>query len=360
MTDKCQIKSAPKFLQLFSHNRHTLAWCAVYFLLFLQGIRFDIYFSLISATLTTGWMLLLYSLVRKILIKKLLQNHRALFYYIISFTLICFMMRFSVTLEIIAFKFVTQFIHIEIPPRLLEAPAEQNLIFPYFRMGVLLIGTFAVSTISYLLEKSKNDQKQANALMNEKLDMELRYLKAQINPHFLFNALNNIYSLVYTNDDNAAESILKLSEMLRYVTDECQADKISISKEVKYIDNFIDFQLLRMESYPNIEFSKDIVNPEFKIPPMILQPLVENAFKHSRLENNNKGYVKIDLRQNDKQLIFTTENSQSACVFSNQKERSGIGVNNVQKRLELAYGENYSFNVDSDSHHYKVEIVINL
>ena len=190
--------------------------------------------------------------------------------------------------------------------------------------------------------------------------MELRFLKAQINPHFLFNALNNIYSLVYTNDENAAESILKLSEMLRYVTDECQADKISISKEIKYIDNFIDFQLLRMEKHPDIIFNKNITNTDFKIPPMIFQPLVENAFKHSRLENNNSGYVKIELLQNDKQLIFTTENSQQACVFNNQKERSGIGVGNVQKRLELAYGKDFTFNIDNTSQQYKVEIVINL
>ena len=172
--------------------------------------------------------------------------------------------------------------------------------------------------------------------------------------------MNNIYSLVYTNDENAAESILKLSEMLRYVTDECQTDKISISKELKYIENFIDFQLMRMENHPNIEFVREIRNPDFKIPPMILQPLIENCFKHSRLENSKEGYVKISVIQQDRELLFIAENNQSSCVFNKQTERGGIGVENVRKRLDLAYGSRYSFDVENNSQFYKVELHIKL
>ena len=190
--------------------------------------------------------------------------------------------------------------------------------------------------------------------------MELKYFKAQINPHFLFNALNNIYSLVYTNDENAPESILKLSEMLRYVTDECQTDFISISKEIKYIDNYIDFHLMKLENQPKITFTKDIRNPEFKLPPMILQPLIENSFKHSRLENNKDGYINISVVQNENEFIFSAENSQSFCTFNGSKERSGIGIFNVKKRLELAYGDKYNLEIENNNQFYKIELIIKI
>ena len=114
-----------------------------------------------------------------------------------------------------------------------------------------------------------------------------------------------------------------------------------------------------MEVHPNIEFHTNIYNPEFKIPPMILQPMVENAFKHSRLENNRDGYVKITINQKDSNFEFITENSQST-FMNNNKERSGIGIANVRKRLDLVFGNNYKLLIDNNDKYYKVELKVNV
>lgn len=349
-------KEKSHFLQFISRHQYSLVWIGVYLFLFASGSRFDWVISLISSTICISFMLFLDRFVRCILIPKLLIPHRQLFYYAASLAFVTTMVWVAVHFEIFIFTIL-------IEHKLVELPEEMNrpqLIYPIFKMVILFLGTFTITTVSYLLSQTKEAGRKNDLLKNEKLDMELRYLKAQINPHFLFNALNNIYSLVYTNDENAAESILKLSEMLRYVTDECQTDKISISKEVKYIENFIDFQLMRMEESPDIEFRKQICNPEFKMPPMIFQPLIENCFKHSRLETNKNGYIRIAIIQTEKELTFVTENSQSACVFNKQQERGGIGIGNVQKRLQLAYGKNFTFHVENNSHFYKTELKIKL
>ncbi|MEG0949336.1 MAG: histidine kinase [Bacteroidales bacterium] len=349
-------KEKSHFLQFVSRHQYSLVWIGLYLFLISSGSRFDWLISLISSTIAICFMLFLDRFVRCVLIPKLLVAHRQMYYYVASLGAVIFLVWLSIHSEI--FIFTTLLRH-----HLVSFPDEINkpeLIYPIFKMVILFLGTFTVTTISYLLSQTKEATRKNDMLKNEKLDMELRYLKAQINPHFLFNALNNIYSLVYTNDENAAESILKLSEMLRYVTDECQTDKISISKEVKYIENYIDFQLMRMEGVPDIEFRKEIRNPEFKLPPMIFQPLIENCFKHSRLESNQKGYIRISIVQTDKELTFITENSQSACVFNKQQERGGIGIGNVQKRLALAYGKNFTFHIENNSHFYKTELKIKL
>ncbi|MEG1586836.1 MAG: histidine kinase [Bacteroidales bacterium] len=350
------MKDKNPFLQFVARHQYSLVWMGIYLFLISSGLRFDWMISVISSTIAICFMLLLDRFVRCVLIKKLLRPHRQFLYYGASFITVCILVWAAVKIEFWIFGILISNNLIIIS----EEMSKPEMIYPMFKMVVLFLGTFSVTTVSYLLSQTKEASRKNDLLKNEKLDMELRYLKAQINPHFLFNALNNIYSLVYTNDENAAESILKLSEMLRYVTDECQTDKISISKEVKYINNYIDFQRMRMESHPNIEFHKEIRNPDFKLPPMILQPLIENCFKHSRLENNRNGFIRISLIQTEKELIFVTENSQTACVFNKQSERGGIGVVNVQKRLDLAYGRKYSFHIENNSQFYRTELKIKL
>ncbi|MDO5571675.1 MAG: histidine kinase [Bacteroidales bacterium] len=345
--------SKSTLLNFISKHKSGGLWVALFIILFSGGLHVDWLISLISASISVLSMLILDRIVRCILIKELLRNHRQFFYYLIGFITITITVYLEVKFEIFIFKSLYEKNLIKIP----ELKNNVGLIYPVFKISLLLLATFTISTVSYFLTKSKET---TTALENEKLDMELRYLKAQINPHFLFNALNNIYSLVYTNDENAPESILKLSEMLRYVTDECQIDKISIDKEINYIDNFIDFQLMRMEVHPNITFKKDIKNADFILPPMILQPFIENSFKHSRLESNKEGYINIEICQNEKEFYFMAENSQSPCTFHKQTERSGIGIINVKKRLDLAYRKNYTLNIENNSQFYRVELRIKL
>lgn len=344
-------------LQFVTRHQYAIVWLGVYLFLFAAASRYDWVSAMISSAVAVSFMLFLDRFVHNILIPKLLRPHRQYLYYGASLCLVLILVWCAVNLDILIYTTRFQYDMGEIPP---PSAKKGQIIFPVFKNVVLFLGTFTVTTVSYLLSKTKEATRKNDRLQNEKLDMELRYLKAQINPHFLFNALNNIYSLVYTNDENGPESILKLSEMLRYVTDECQTDKISISKEVKYIENYIDFQLMRMEGTPDITFHPEIRNLEFKLPPMIFQPLIENSFKHSRLETNPKGYIRISLVQTEHELVFTTENSQSSCIFNNQTERGGIGIANVRKRLELAYGDDFTLDIDNNAKFYKTVLTIKL
>lgn len=217
----------------------------------------------------------------------------------------------------------------------------------------------ALTIIFYYQNQAKKDEIANEQLKSEKLDMELRYLKSQINPHFLFNALNNIYSLVYTKDDKAADSVLKLSQMLRYVLVECQAVVIPLYKEANYIDNYIDFQMMSIDGDRDVKLDKDIECTDYLIAPMILQPIVENCFKYTRLDLNRDGFVHFKMVQKEGEFWFSAANSVNRSdIVIMQKKKSGIGLINVQKRLMLHYGNNYQFNIKQTTDTYTVTIHI--
>ena len=167
--------------------------------------------------------------------------------------------------------------------------------------------------------------------------------------------------MVYTHDDNAADGVLKLSEMLRYVLVDCQAEIIPLSKEINYIENFIDFQMMRMGGERDVVLEQDIEKEDFMIAPMLLQPIIENCFKYSRLETHPEGYVHISIHQSGSSFRFVAENTvaSNALPFVGKKgaeEKSGIGQKNVQQRLMLHYGESYNFDIEQDNGIYKVKI----
>lgn len=168
--------------------------------------------------------------------------------------------------------------------------------------------------------------------------------------------------MVYTHDDNAADGVLKLSEMLRYVLVDCQAEMIPLSKEIKYVENFIDFQMMRMNGNRDVKLMKDIENENYMIAPMLLQPIIENCFKYSRLETHPKGYVYIDISQKDNKFTFVAQNTIApnamVLISGNEEKKSGIGQGNVRQRLMLHYAENYVFDIEQTEKLYKVTIVI--
>lgn len=337
-----------------------IAWCVVFlfFLLLLWGE--GLLFSIIHASFVTATLILMSFIESKILVKYFLERKKVAMFYFLNFILVLGTAWISVFFEFNMVSIMKNFLPYELPQ---PKNAPEKFVVPYLIRLILFTAVVAVSVITNLQISDREKSRIMNELKSEKLDMELRYLKSQINPHFLFNALNNIYSLAYTHDDSAPASVLKLSEMLRYVMVDCQADNISIEKEVKYIENYIDFQLLRIEGDANVKFDKKIENYGFKMPPMILQPIIENSFKHSRLENDPDGYVCFSLEQTGCYLTFVSENS----VKSNfivpsgaqvKKVDSNIGLQNVKRRLNLYYGNDYSFEIKNNDNKYRVTIVI--
>ncbi|WPR71931.1 sensor histidine kinase [Flavobacterium sp. NG2] len=222
-----------------------------------------------------------------------------------------------------------------------------------------------IITVSYILtifvETFSFAQKKEEDLIlskSETMETELKFLKSQINPHFLFNSLNNIYALSAIDPQKTQDSILYLSDMLRYVLYECEKPMVAIEKEVTYIEDFIKlFELKSSKSYPiTTQFS--IENPQLQIVPMLLIPFVENAFKHSNIHNTQESFIEIKIETTGEMILFEIENSLNKAPISKDKV-GGIGIRNVQKRLSLLYPEKHELVIRENQDTYKVVLKIN-
>ena len=198
-----------------------------------------------------------------------------------------------------------------------------------------------------------------NKIMEEKKELEMKILKSQINSHFLHNALNNIYSMIYFgNKDDAAKYVMKLSQMLRYVLDDCEADYVPISGEIKYIENFIDFQKSRFETAKNVTFNYvKRCDGEVLIPPMTFQPLIENCFKHCPLQDNDS-FIHVEIIVGKSEIKYVSANTRARIKQSADMNSNGIGIENLKNRLHLNYKDDYSLSVSDKGDVYKTELVI--
>lgn len=333
--------------------RNGVIWIALFVIFFAVHSNGDFLFRTLSSLCFVGMEVLLVSFINKVLIEHFLKWSKVVLLILLSILVIPFWAAASTAIDICLLHLIT------------KRPFAEIVVFPFsfvvFMVRLIwFIATYAIVLIFYYQRKENEEKTVSDQLKSEKLDMELRYLKSQINPHFLFNALNNIYSMVYTHDDNAADGVLKLSEMLRYVLVDCQAEMIPLSKEIKYIDNFIDFQMMRMGGHRDVSFTKDVEKEDFLIVPMLLQPIVENCFKYSRLETHPDGYIHISFAQKGSHFCFVAENTVAenakALLPVKEEKKSGIGLMNVRQRLMLHYGENYVFEIEQDTEIYKVKI----
>ena len=197
----------------------------------------------------------------------------------------------------------------------------------------------------------------AQTLQLEKQAAELNFLKSQTNPHFLFNTLNNIYSLTKYRPDLAPESILRLSKILRYMLYEASGSFIPVEKELTIIENYIDLEKLRYDDSLQINFSRNIEDMKQAIPPLLLIPFVENAFKHGVSETRGEKFVDIHLSIHQKKLAFIVKNSSE--VLGSAPVKENIGLSNVQRQLKLLY-EDYDLSLQQDKGIFVAILKINL
>jgi two-component sensor histidine kinase len=225
-----------------------------------------------------------------------------------------------------------------------------NTFFPAFFV-------FTVSTAIKISNEWFKTEKQKKEMENEKLHAELAFLKSQVNPHFLFNILNNICSLARKKSDDTENAVIKLSQIMRYMLSESQDEKVNLEKEVEYLKNYIELQQLRVSGKVKINFSVEGSPGILLIEPMLLIPFVENAFKHgiSYAEDSEIG---IFLKISENELDFRTENS----IFRNGNEivasDSGTGLKNVLRRLELLYPGKHEILITDNGKRYIVELKI--
>lgn len=199
----------------------------------------------------------------------------------------------------------------------------------------------------------------AQQLRIEKQEAELNYLKSQTNPHFLFNTLNNIYSLAKDKSDLAPESILRLSKILRFMLYETGGAYIGIEQEIKIIDDYIALEKLRYDDSLSVQFKYAIEDPKLPIPPLLLIPLVENAFKHGVSETRNQPFIDIQLSANQQQLAFLVKNSTDKVPEAERAVKENIGLSNLRRQLELLYRD-YELSVQQAESVFTTRLNINL
>ena len=219
----------------------------------------------------------------------------------------------------------------------------------------LVFGLYAFFA-RFLIEWFKT-QKQKSDLINQTQASELSLLRSQINPHFLFNTLNNIYSLVYKKSDDAPEAVMKLSSIMRYTLYDSNTDKVLLEKEIEYLKSFIELQQLRLKKENFVEFS---INGDIKgimITPMVFISFVENAFKHGSKKVTSPGIV-ITLTINESKTVFEVMNYMVKDDAINKDVAGGIGLQNIKRRLELIYKDNYKLEIKNQDDQFIVKLEI--
>lgn len=211
-----------------------------------------------------------------------------------------------------------------------------------------------ISSLIWFLDYSVRIDKENRTLLQQKNEAEMSLLKSQINPHFIFNTLNNIYSLVNQKSDKSLNAIEKLGDLLRFSTTEIRKDFTSLHSEIQYLKNYIDLESLRISTPENILFEAKTENKDLKIAPMILIPFVENAFKHGNLRNFP---LEISIETKANQLLFHQKNK----ISNLEKDKSsGIGIENVKKRLSIIYPDKHQLEILNDGEFYEVNLMVNL
>ena len=246
--------------------------------------------------------------------------------------------------------------------RPIDVPHFENrpVIMIYFGRLMTSIPPLIISALIYKSLQLRKKSEESFELQNKMLQAETKALKAQINPHFLFNSLNNIYSLAQMKSEKTGDAILHLSDILRFVTYESEKDKVSLDAELRQIRNFIQLQFLKDDNIKNVNIEIPESAPaELKIAPMLLLPFIENSFKHSNFENSAKGWIKISILVNENHLIMRLENSANLCA-GKKDGIGGVGMENVKKRLSLIYPNEHTLSIRQDQEKYSVLLDIKL
>ncbi|MBN1186592.1 MAG: histidine kinase [Bacteroidales bacterium] len=228
---------------------------------------------------------------------------------------------------------------------------------PFFFAYDLLLFYFASFSLRFI-QKWKDDEEHKSELEKEKISTELSFLKQQINPHFLFNSLNSIYSLSLSKSEAATSSILKLSSILRYVLYESENKVVTLKDELKIIEDYIELQKLRLTDKVKLEVSIYGEPENYQIEPFILIPLIENAFKYGA-DNIYPSFIKISVTILAQKLDVTIQNK-IVIKSNNGSNNSGIGIKNIERRLELLYPDDFIFITNTTNDIFTVHLELKL
>jgi len=282
-----------------------------------------------------------------------------IFYYLNSLVLIPLLLSRQKRMEyaLSVFGCVLIYLMLTVIPLLIlrpEVPVNRGWIIS----SVLLIAlVFIASGIGQIIDLWFLSEKRSKEIEYERKLNELSFLKAQINPHFLFNTLNNIYSLASRKSDQTPEAILKLSEMMRYVMSDAKQDVVPLGKEIEYITRFIDLQKMRLTDKVHVSFQVIGNDAEISIAPLILMPFIENAFKYG-VSTHEESLISITISIEANKIVLVTTNR----VFNYSNiltESTGIGIVNTKRRLDLLYPGKHRLMIDESNNNYVVQLELN-
>ncbi|WP_153799753.1 sensor histidine kinase [Foetidibacter luteolus] len=238
-----------------------------------------------------------------------------------------------------------------------------NACFNFF-LGNALPSTCAIITLTMSIKLTKkwlHTKKRQQLLEKEKLETELKFLRNQFNPHFLFNTINSIFFLIHKDPGMASSSLAKFSDLLRYQLYECNDVQIPLTKELAYLNNYIELEKLRQSNYINICSNiEELGAGAFTIAPFIIMPFVENAFKHVSRNGDKSDWINIQLQLSETCLDFRIANSKASVETKDLLGHGGIGLQNVQRRLELIYPGKHELDIINGGDSFEVELHIEL
>lgn len=263
-----------------------------------------------------------------------------------------------VVVAIIVFGFIKYVVGLYYQPFVLVRENGHTMVFwQYFVSTIFTSLTFVFlsTALKFANDWFLNERIQRD-LENQRLSAELSFLKSQINPHFLFNSLNSIYSLAYQRSETTPEAILKLSEIMRYMLYECNDNKVSLSKELQYLQNYIDLQKIRFGKKAYIDYKIIGTVDGQQIVPLLLIAFIENAFKHG-IANDPETPIQLLIEVDDTRLHFYIQNKKHN---NNRDSQGGIGLINVKRRLDLLYTGKYKLEIADTPESYTSELWIDL
>lgn len=331
-------------------SRHLLYWVAYVFLFTilwgLQDLDFKKSFILELINLPLK-IVLVYFCLEVLMPEYLFKRKFFLFFLFLFLTLILIaLLQRVVDNTIVLHYFFTDWERFSV----LNLPL---IIVTIFKMGIVLVLPSLIKTMNYSTAIEKKHQQ----LENEKLQAELVVLKNQVHPHFLFNTLNSLYSLVLKKSDIAQDVILKFSSLLRYILYETNQTTVSLSKELIFIKSYLDLEKIRFGKFLQVNWKESGNYTNSKIAPMILLHFIENSVKHSS-SADAVATIEVSINVENNLLKMQVRNSKSPNPVNLQT--GGIGLNNVKKRLDILYANNYALTIDDQAEYYLINLTINM
>jgi two-component system LytT family sensor kinase len=337
-------------MKKFNALYHTLFWLGIYLLWI---IAFRSYSVSLSKTMTIEFCYLIfitvdYYIIAYYIIPQFLQKRNYFYFALTSIVLIAFS---ALLRALVAAQMNRYFFH-----------TIQTTDFSTFYVNSIVNITIWVQVITIgkmILDRMQNQQ-QLEVLEKERVKNELDFLKAQINPHALFNSLNTIYGHIDKNNQVARNILLQFSELLRYQLYDCSVEKISLEKEINYIKKYIAFQQLRKEENLQVHLEIKDIDRSLKIAPLLLVVLIENTFKFVSNSTEKENIITVKLFCKDNFLHSYFSNTIEQQPPSTMKHSGGIGIANLQRRLALSYTDKYELAIKNESNLYETTLIIDL